>query len=244
MTAVMRIAATSLVGLALVASAVWSKSEEKKRTEDKGREVASNDTSAPVYQPPLRGTPGGRVGGGTRGNSDVLMLSVITPDHTGRTTKGQPSLFWFISAGTTLPVELTIIKLTPDPKDSVPMLETRIATPVERGIHRVRLGDHGIVLAPDTTYQWSVAVIPDAARRSRDILASGTIERVDPDQILAESLTAAHGEELVSRYAKSGYWYDAIETVCDLIERSPNDATAQRNRAALLTQVGLSETAR
>ena len=244
MTTLLRIAAASLVGLTLITSAVWSRSDEQKRTEGKGREVASNDTSAPVYKPPMRGSPGGRVGGGTRGNSDVLMLSVIAPDHTGRTARAQPSLFWFISAETKLPVELTIIKLSADPKDSMPVLEARLETPVERGIHRVRLADHGIVLAPNTTYQWSVAVIPDAARRSRDILASGTIERVDPDQELEPTFAGAKGEELVSRYAKAGYWYDALETVCDLIEQSPNDPAAQRNRAALLTQVGLSEAAR
>ena len=49
-----------------------------------------------------------------------------------------------------------------------------------RGVHRFRLSDHNVRLAVGVAYQWAVTVIPDSSRRSRDILASGTIERVEP----------------------------------------------------------------
>jgi len=49
--------------------------------------------SAPVYRPPKRGAPGGRVGGGTRGfQREVFVLSVLAPDHTGLTVSEQPFL--------------------------------------------------------------------------------------------------------------------------------------------------------
>ena len=48
-------------------------------------------------------------------------------------------------------------------------------------------------------------------------------------------------EDLVSLYAEEGIWYDALETVCDLIEGSPGDTRQRRYRAALLTQAGLPE---
>lgn len=231
-----RVALRSLVGLILLGSSACGHAEEPKRAEDKSRGVTSDDASGLVYNPPLRGAPGGRVGGGTRGaGRDIFVLSVLAPDHTGLTTQPQPSLFWFISAPTSLPVEVTIA----DPNATAPVLETRIAPPVERGVHRLRLADHGVKLAAGVAYQWSVAVIPDAARRSRDILASGTIERLEPDAELAPKLATARGEELVARYAQAGIWYDALEAVCDLIERSPADATPRRYRAALLTQAGL-----
>jgi len=196
---------------------------------------------APVYKPPLRGAPGGRVGGGTRGTQgrDIFVLSVLAPDHTGLTLQEQPSLFWFISSDTSLPVELAIV----DPNATEPLLETRIASPVKRGVHRVRLADHGVRLAPGVAYQWAVTVVPDAARRSRDILASGSIERVEPTSELGPKLAAARNEDLASQYAEAGIWYDALEAVCDLIERSPNDATARRYRAGLLAQAGLPEIA-
>ncbi len=41
------------------------------------------DANVPVYNPPKRGAPAGRVGGGTRGGTqrDVFVLSVLAPDH-------------------------------------------------------------------------------------------------------------------------------------------------------------------
>ena len=92
----------------------------------------------PVYKPPLRGAPGGRVGGGTRGTGrEAFVLSVMAPSHTGLTTSEQPVLFWFISASTSNPVELTVV----DPQKTDPLLELRIDPPVAPGFHRVRLSD-------------------------------------------------------------------------------------------------------
>ena len=56
------------------------------------------DANVPVYNPPSRGAPGGRIGGGTRGGGqNVFVLSVLAPDHSAFTTSEQPSLYWFIS---------------------------------------------------------------------------------------------------------------------------------------------------
>ena len=211
------------------------------RAEAPKREATSEESSGPVYKPPPRGAPGGRVGGGTRGapGRDIFVLSVLAPDHTGLTTKEQPSLFWFVSSQTSLTLELTIV----DPNATEPLLETRIAAPVARGIHRLRLSDFRVRLAVGVPYQWSVAVVPDPARRSRDILASGTIERIESAGGLEAKVATRGKEDLVSLYAEEGIWYDALETVCDLIEGSPGDTTPRRYRAALLTQAGLPEIA-
>src|SRR5688572_21778645 len=60
--------------------------------------VFAANANVPVYNPPPRGAPGGRVGGGTRGpgQRDVFVLSVLAPDHSGLTSSEQPSLYWFI----------------------------------------------------------------------------------------------------------------------------------------------------
>ena len=50
-------------------------------------------------------------------------------------------------------------------------------------------------------------------------------------------------EDLATRYAEAGIWYDALEAVTDLIERSPGDSKSLGYRAALLRQVGLPEIA-
>src|SRR5262245_37721236 len=169
----------------------------------------------------------------------MFILSVLVPDHTGLTTKEQPSLFWFISGDTSLPVELTIS----DPNASEPLLEARIPGPVKRGIHRVRLTDYGVRLAPGVGYQWSVSVISDSARRSRDIVGSGKIERIEFSTELQAKVAGAGKEDLATRYAEAGIWYDALEAASDLIERSPGDNKSVGYRTTLLRQVGLPEIA-
>jgi hypothetical protein len=192
--------------------------------------------TVPVYKPPLRGAPGGRVGGGTRGTPrDVFVLSALAPDHSGLTVQEQPTLYWFISGPTSFPVELTFS----DPRATQPLVETRLPSPVAAGVHGVRLADHGVRLTPGVQYRWFVAVVPDPGRRSRDILAGGTIERVDGPEGLRTLVAQTSPERLPFVYAEAGLWYDALAAVSALIERAPDNRQHRRARAALLAQVGL-----
>jgi hypothetical protein len=198
--------------------------------------IASTSVPAPVYTPPKRGAPGGRMGGGTRGpQRDVLVLSVLAPDHSGFTTNEQPSLYWFISNSTSLPVEFTVI----DSQGVQPILETRIPAPVQAGVHRIRLSDYDIRLAPGTAYRWFIAVVPDADRRSRDILAGGALERVEMPAELKAKVAQAAKSDLPSLYGEAGLWYDTVGAMSELIEAAPQDQALRKQRTALLAQVGL-----
>ena len=202
------------------------------------REKQDSKTVGPVvYKPPLRGAPGGRVGGGTRGTSarDVFVLSALAPDHMGLTASEQPSLYWFISTGTSLPVEIAIT----DPQGVKPLLESRLTGAVERGVHRIDLAEHGVRLEPGVPYRWSVTVIPDEKRRSRDILAAATVERIVPPDELRARISTTPREHLPAVYAEAGLWYEALAIISDLIDRNPGDASLREQRAALLSQVGL-----
>ena len=189
-----------------------------------------------VYKPPLRGAPGGRVGGGTRGTGrEAFVLSVLAPGHTGLTTSEQPTLFWFISHPSSYPVELTLV----DPGKTEPLIERRLDPPVVAGVHRIRLSEHNVRLAPGTAYQWFVAVVPDGARRSRDILAGGMIERVASPADLAGKIAKASKADVPALYAEAGMWYDAIGTLGELLEQAPDDSALLEQRSALLRQIGL-----
>src|SRR4029450_8033601 len=107
--------------------------------------ASAASAATPVYKPPLRGAPGGRIGGATRGVArDVFVLSVLAPDHPGLPAIDHPSLFWYISTPISLPLELTVM----DPRCAQPLLETALPAPRQGGIQRVRLADHGVRLAP------------------------------------------------------------------------------------------------
>jgi len=195
---------------------------------------------AVVYKPPLRGLPAGRVGGGTRGATEreAFALLVLAPDHVGLTTREQPTLYWYISKPTSYQVELTIVE-----KHEVRPLVEKVLNGTERGgIQVIRLSEFGVRLKPDLPYRWSVALVTDAAHRSKDILAGGIIRRVDPPAGLAEKLAGAGGGA-AGVYAEEGIWYDALAALSERIDASPGDAALRRERALLLKQVGLTEAA-
>lgn len=199
---------------------------------------AGSAMSVPIYIPPRRGAPDGRVGGGTRGTTNGgLLVSVLAPDHRGLTLNEQPSLYWFVSSGTSFPVELTLM----DPRATRPLLETRIPGPIGPGVHRTRLADYGVRLEAGVLYRWSVAVVRDEERRSKDIVAGGAIERIEPEAELRAKLGRTGMCALPALYADASLWYDALAAVSDLIEAAPQDPELKRQRAALLTQIGLPE---
>jgi hypothetical protein len=210
---------------------------------DKPPQAPVTMATAPVYKPPLRGAPGGRVGGGTRGGGGstqateraVFFLSVLAPDHTGLTISEQPSLYWFISSRAPSPVEVTLV----DPRATKPVLAFRLTSPVEAGVHRIRLADHQVRLEPGVAYRWYVAVVPDADRRTKDFLTGGAIERIELPEGLRARLEEADRMEMPSLYAEAGLWYDAITVLSELIDNTPGHPTLSRQRAAMLNQVGL-----
>jgi len=120
-----------------------------------------------------------------------------------------------------------------------PILETRIPAPVQAGVHRIRLSDYNVRLSPGAAYRWFVTVVPDADRRSKDILAGGAVERVEISGELKAKLVRAAKTELPAIYGEAGLWYDTVAAMSDLIEAAPQDQALRKQRAALLSQVGL-----
>lgn len=195
----------------------------------------------PVYRPPLRGAPVGRIAGGSRGIMDEypILLVVLSPDHTGLTTQEQPSLYWFLAEMMPYPIELTII----EEQAIYPILETRIASPQQPGVQRISLADYNVRLKTEVKYKWFVALVPDQARRSKDILAWGEIQRVEPTAKLQKELAEMGRVRSPYVYAEEGLWYDAFAAVSDLINTAPDEVAFRKQRAALLEQVGLPQIA-
>jgi hypothetical protein len=221
---------------------------EKKR--DKDRQASSGAESntektptsnpMPVYKPPRRGAPKGRLAGGTRGGEEQMpFVCVLSPDHVGQTVQAQPLLYWFISKMTTYPIEFTISRTW----GTQPLLETRLDLPVQPGVQAIHLADYDIRLQPGEQYKWYVALVPDRNHRSKDVVTGGVIERSQLSQALRARLKRANKQEAVFIYAEAGIWYDALSAVSVLIETAPDNALFRKQRASLLEQVGLPEIA-
>jgi hypothetical protein len=164
---------------------------------------------------------------------------VLAPDHTGLTSRPQPVLYWYLSGPVTASHEFTLIAAT----DEEPLAEIMLSGVESAGIQRVDLADLGIRLKPDVEYQWSVAVVMDRQQRSGDILASGRVEYIEPPAGIMTGVANAHGEERVSHYAAAGLWYDALQSLDELIRSAQANLRLRQIRSSLLEQVGLEEVA-
>ncbi|HYR58412.1 MAG TPA: DUF928 domain-containing protein, partial [Chthoniobacteraceae bacterium] len=163
------------------------------------------------YTPPKSAAGGARIDGdgGSRGAGPKLpSLYVLAPNHTALTTREQPSLFWFQTGPANTRFELALT----EPKNPKPLL--KVATEkADAGIHRVSLAKQKVTLAPGVSYKWTIAWVPDPANRSMDVIASGTIKRIEPDAKLAAAVADAKGLDKAAAYAQAGIWYDALEAV-------------------------------
>ena len=229
------------MGLIVLVAALPLHSAAANEAPAKTDNAATLSNSKPIYKPPLRGAPAGRIGGGTRGATEreSFSLQVLAPDHVGYTTKDQPCLYWYISKTTSYPIEVTITE-----RHAVkPLVEKLLKAPEQAGIQSVCLSAHDARLRPNVPYKWFVSLVTDAEHRSKDILAGGIIEMVNPPETLAARLATAGRGRAPFIFAEEGLWYDALGEISRMIEASPKDADLRQQRASLLEQVGLTEAA-
>ena len=231
------IVALLLAALALVAPN-FTLAEEEKTAKAPARKSVDKDASPPpVFIPANRGAPRARIGGATRGE-ESMDLEAVVPDRVGLTLEASPSLYWYALREIGERVDLTLV----DARTAVPILETTLPGPFPAGLQRVELARHGVTLDPGVQYQWFVALVRDPARRSRDSVAGGGIERVEPSAELEARLATADDRSAYRILAESGIWYDAVDRLSRRIEVD-EVASLREERAALLSQVGLERVA-
>jgi hypothetical protein len=228
------------VALAIIfAAALVSPGAVAQAPEAQKDQPAAVPDAGVIYKPPLRGAPGGRVGGASRGMikaaAPLPTIELIAPlDHTGQTASATPTLYFFVSQAVALPTQFTISA----PLRAAPILEVTIASPPARGLYALRLSDYRAQLDSGTVYAWSVSAIVDAQNWSRNVVASATIQRVMPDATLANAVQAASPARRAGILAGASLWYDAVAAAAEA-ENLDRHAALD----ALLTQVGLSEPA-
>lgn len=201
----------------------------------------TEDVLLPFYTPPKKLTPRARVGGGLRGTdgNDPVLVALV-PDHVGLTVKQAPSLNWFLSKPTSLPLRFTLT----DIRSVKPLHEGPIPTPSRVGIQSLDLKDLGLTLEPDVQYRWYISAIRNPDSPSQDIVTGGVIERCEFSTCLVEmEVDLSCDRDSVRRNAMRGFWYDSMSCLCDLIKANQQDASLRRMRAALLKQVGLDSVA-
>lgn len=193
----------------------------------------------PVYIPPFRGAPEGRLPGGTRGpcEGEVAVYTLAPGDHVGLTVKEQPSLFWSLSEQTNFPIEFTFI----EHGAVYPILKKRLPSLESAGVQRIRLADYGVRLEKGVRHEWVVTLVPAPDSEEPGTMAGAAIERIAFPETLDKKLKAAGRSRAPHVYGEAGLWYDALSAISDLIENAPGDGTLREQRDFLLKQVGLPE---
>jgi hypothetical protein len=199
--------------------------------------VAAATTPQKVkFRPSGTGAAAVRVTGGSRGTGDAaLTLDVLAPNEIGLTTREQPALYWFQSKPANARFELTLLQ----ENNIKPIVQVSIERSSKAGIQCLKLSEHNAKLALGVEYQWVVALVPDADNRSKDLVASGVIKRVEPGADLKEKVKKGTPESLPGVYAEAGIWYDALSDLSDQIDSQPDNKSLRQARADLLRQVGL-----
>ena len=187
------------------------------------------ETASPVYKPPLRGAPGGRVGGASRSAAmPGMTLPVITllapADHAGMTARPDPTLYYAISQPSQWPMQLTISA----PLQPAPVLEVTIPPAAAAGLYPLRTAQYNLRLQPGIDYTWSVSVVLEPHAWSHNVVASAMLQ-FDPTPAAIRGVAAL---------AEAGLWYDAVAAAVD-------QETLDRGRAlqALMRAVGLRDAA-
>jgi hypothetical protein len=195
------------------------------------------EAGSPVYKPPLRGAPGGRVGGASRSavrvSTPLPVIELLAPaDHAGLTATATPTLYFYVSRPVAWPTQFTISA----PTQPAPVLEVTIPSPAAAGIYALRPGDHRVQLRPGVAYTWSVSIVLDPRAWSRNIIASSTIV-FDPT-LSTGAVLAGPPLRRAALLADAGLWYDAVAAAAEAQSLDQHAALD-----ALVHQAGLSQAA-
>ncbi len=199
--------------------------------------------------PKNAGPTGPRVdgdGGSRTGGEKLPYICVLSPKQIALTTQAQPALFWFQTEPSNAGFELTVT----EPKKAEPLLSLKGSEKQAGGTHSVSLAKNKVTLTPNVSYQWSIALVPDPKNRSKDLIASGYVKRIEaPADLTAQLAKTPAQADRAALYAQAGYWYDALQSISLAIgEAAKKKDTAavgelKRLRASLLEQGDLKQAA-
>ena len=224
-----------LLTAAAIAAAAGSAVAQNPPPADRPPDRSSDTSSSPVYKPPLRGAPGGRVGGASRSavrvSAPLPTIELLAPaDHAGVTATPTPTLLFFVSRSVDWPTQFTISA----PLQPKPVLEVTIPSPRAAGIYALRPAKYEVRLRPGIVYTWSVSIVLDPHAWSRNIVASGTI-LLDPTNEPAAD-PRLPPRQRAALLAGAGLWYDAIAAAAEVQNLDRHAALD-----ALIKQAGLTE---
>lgn len=211
------------------------------------------------FRNPIRKIPPLNMGGETdpsdtgsvthsSGRNQLPFLILITPEDGAMTASPQPTLYWYIndgdvaeaaSASSVIPAtqnkdtfdgELSV--LTDDPQ---PVKIFQVVMKFYGGLSSFKLPSM-VSLSPSKPYRWQIIVEDNQGKK---VTASGWIMYKPIAENLKQSLNLALTDrDRAKVYARSRYWFEAIDGYARWLKFKPNDTQALRE-AGELVKAGL-----
>jgi hypothetical protein len=205
--------------------------------------AVASSSIAQEFEPPDRGLPGRREGGGTRGGclAQQPALTALMPNtNIGLTVTEYPSFFWYVPQNSAAAGEFVLLD-----QSNAEVYKTIVPVSQQAGVVSVKLPSDGSVsaLEVDQSYRWYFSLICDPLDRSADAFTSGWIKRVEPSSTLTQELATATAEEKPLIYAQADIWYDALAALVQLRHDQPQNPALVNQWETLLSSVGLEQIA-
>lgn len=180
-----------------------------------------------------------RKAGGSRGCNlplDDTVTLLVPQDHTATTVSDRPIFFWHLSQQLSSTLRFTLLEPGKKP------IFTQELSP-EPGIVALKLPQNSPPLEVGKTYRWTVTIVCNPQKPSKNLFAQAWIERVP----LPTSQTFTENVNNISlcsiEYAQAGIWYDAI--ACNYTKYLENEADFNSPQFwSLLEEIDLQNLAR
>ena len=204
--------------------------------------VASFAETRNVYHPP-KGKVRHQVrkAGGSRGCPlplDNTVTLLVPQDHTATTASSHPVFFWYLSRQLDFPLRFTLLEPGEEP------ILTKELTP-KPGIVALKLPESSAALEIGKTYRWTVTIVCNFKRPSKNLFAQAWIERVDLPELIPKSENMPNISSCSIEYATAGIWYDAL--ACNYSRPNGNKDNADLDLSefwSLLEEINLPTLAR
>jgi hypothetical protein len=193
------------------------------------------------------GAPEVTESGGTRSMPSVGTrptlpdILVLAPPKLAHSLSPQPTLYWYLSGPSHVPVRLTLLEV--DAASPEPLLELDLGAMPAAGVYATALAKHGIHLKPGHRYEWSVALAVNPAAFSEEPVAKTIFATAETDPTLLPKLAGAPPLARIEALAAAGYWYDALDLLAQQLAADDQSQPWRELSATLLEQVRLHEVA-
>ncbi|WP_201323218.1 DUF928 domain-containing protein [Pseudanabaena sp. lw0831] len=192
-------------------------------------------------------------GGATRSVDSLPQVTILVPGDGARTLASRPTFYWYIAPQ-------DIAATTSNPPTTVPQVDDgkgsfkvtfflrdgneRASKSIFKaegkaqgaGLYKFTLPENAPELKKGKVQRWQIRWEGTSGSVQVDVNA---LIRRDDDPLVAKAIASAKSDlEKARIYAKSTYWYDAIDAYTSWISKNPKDNEASAERSNLL-KVGL-----